>query len=100
MILIHQGDDLYIPFEIERDGVAISPEDVIDVRVCIGDEVKAYSNGELTFHDNAFLYHISSIESKKYSGIIDCQVEVSYGKNEIHSEILPIKILKTKKSLL
>lgn len=91
---------MYIPFEIERNGVIVAPEDVIEVRISIGDEVKSYSTGELVFHDNAFLYHLSSSESKKYAGVIECQIEVSYGKNEIHSEVLPIKMLKTKKSLL
>ena len=100
MFVIHQGDDLMIPFEIAQNSTPIKPEDVLDVRICIGNIVRSYSKGELIYYDNAFLFHLTNKDSAKMLGLVECQLEIKYNSNEIHSQTIPIKFAKTQAGLL
>ena len=100
MLIIHQGDDLMIPFKIEQNSDILTPNKFSDIRICIGDVVRSYSKGELVFNNECYLFHLKSNESASMLGLVECQVETTFVNNEIHSNVFTIKVLKTKKVLL
>lgn len=100
MLVIHQGDQLMIPFEIEQNGEPLLPEKTKEIRICVDDIVRYYSKGELTYYNNVYLFPLSSQESKNLVGIIKVQVEVQFGTSEVHSQVFNIKVAKTLNPLL
>lgn len=84
--VIHQGDQYYLPFSIENDSDIVTPNDIDDVRIRIGNIIKVFSKGELLYEDNMWLFPILQKNSLNWQGPIDCQLQFKQGNNIITSD--------------
>lgn len=89
---IHQGDQYYLPFKITNDTVLITPENIDDIRIKVGEIIKKYSSNELSFNYPNWLYPITQKNSLKWKGQIDCQIQYKQNNNIITSDIYKIVV--------
>lgn len=89
---IQQGDQYYLPFTIENDSTIISPENIEDIRIKIGNVIKKFSLGELLFEDNNWLFPITQKNSLSWKGPVKCQAQYKQNNNIITSDIYEIYI--------
>lgn len=73
---IMQGDAYGIPMTIKLNGAAISPEDVEDVEITLGNTPKHYLGGGVTFDNGAWAYQLGQLESFRLRDQADVQVRV------------------------
>lgn len=94
LMVIYQGDQYSIPFVIKRKGEKVTPDTVSDVVIAIGDIVRAYSEGTLTYStaDEVWLFPIYREETLKLPIDTSYQIEIHIGKDVIHSKEYPIKL--------
>lgn len=85
--VIHQGDQYYLPFQVENDSNPITPNDVDDVRIKIGNVVKVYSKGGLLYEyeNDTWLFPIFQKNSLNWQGPMECQLQFKQGDNVITS---------------
>ena len=88
---IYQGDQYSIPFSIRHNGEIVTPDTADDVVIAIGDIVRAYSEGTLTYVDEKWLFPIYKEETLKMPDSISYQVQIHYGADIIHSKEYPLK---------
>lgn len=84
--IIHQGDQYYLPISIENNSIFITPNDIDDLRIKIGNIVKVFSKGELLYEDNNWLFPILQKNSLNWRGPIECSVQLKQGNNIITSD--------------
>ena len=90
--VIHQGDQYYLPFYIENDSNPITPNDIDDVRIKVGNIIKVYSKGGLLYDNNIWLFPIVQKNSLKWQGPIDCQLQFKQGDTIITSKKYTIQV--------
>lgn len=80
-----QGDAYSIRFKIQDStGQVITDSMVDDVEIALGEKIKSYANGELTYSDNHWLYPISQQESFSIDfGLVHVQVRVKFTSGEV-----------------
>lgn len=62
-----QGDSYSLGFTVLNNaGVAVTPEDVLDVEIAIGHLAKTYRRGEVTFSDGKWFFPLSQAETFGY----------------------------------
>lgn len=95
---IQQGDQFYLPVVIKQDKVEITPENADDVKIKIGDVLKKYSLGELTYglydtEKSAWLYPLTQAQTLSYKGAtISIQAQIKQGANVFGSDTNMIPI--------
>ena len=88
---IYQGDQYSIPFLVRRGGEIVSPDMVTDIVIAIGDIVRSYRDGTLSYFEGKWLFPIYKEETLKMPDDVSYQIQVHYGKDIVHSEAYPIK---------
>ena len=91
---LHQGDQYVIPVEIKNATGVITPDDVDDVRIQIGDELRQYSDGGLTFdaENKKWLFYITEEKTRTFTGSINMQVGILVGTDIVYSSVQKIKL--------
>ena len=92
---VYQADQYYKPYTIRRNGEIVTPDNVNDVAIAIGDEEQRYSKGTLKFYQGKWLFHLTSDKTKNMRGLQKSQVEVLVENNIVHSKIIGVKIAPT-----
>lgn len=88
---IYQGDQYSIPFMINRGGEKVSPEMITDVVIAIGDIVRSYKDGTLSYLDGKWLFPIYKTETLKMPDEVHYQIQLHIGDDIVHSKVYPIK---------
>lgn len=88
---IYQGDQYSIPFTIRRRDEIISPEDITDVVIAIGDLARSYKDGDLSYSEGKWFFPIYKQETLKMPEDVSYQIQLHFGKDIIHSKEYPIK---------
>lgn len=88
---IYQGDQYSIPFLIRHGGEIVSPNMVTDVAIAVGDIVRSYLDGDLTYFDGKWMFPIYSQETLRMPDDVSYQVQLRIGTEIIHSKEYPIK---------
>ena len=83
---IQQGDQYYLPFIIENDSSSISPEDIDDIRIKVGNVIKKFSSNELLYENDTWLFPITQKNSLNWKGPVKCQIQYKKNNNIITSE--------------
>lgn len=96
---IYQGDQYSIPFSIRHNGEIVNPDTVDDVVIAIGDIVRSYNEGTLTYVDEKWLFPIYKQETLKMPDNISYQIQIRYGTDIIHSKEYPLKLKTILESL-
>jgi len=78
MMQIVQGDEYILPVKIKQGTSTLTPTDVSDVRIQVGDTLKTYSKNELTFNTttNEWLYQLTQEQTLAFN---DARVLVQVG---------------------
>jgi hypothetical protein len=92
---IYQADQYMIPFTIRHNNEIVTPERARDVAIVLGDLVKRYSENQLSFADNKWLFPITREETIRMQENAKCQIEIIYGDNILHSKPLEVKVKKS-----
>ena len=88
---IYQGDQYSIPFLIRHGGEIVSPEMVTDVAIAIGEIVRSYKDGTLSYFDGKWMFPIHREETLRMPESVSYQVQLHIGTDFIHSKEYPIK---------
>lgn len=88
---IYQGDQYSIPFLIRHGGEIITPEMVTDLVIAIGEVVRSYSDGTLSYFEGKWMFPIYKRETLKMPDDLSYQVQLHVGDDIIHSKEYPIK---------
>ena len=91
---LHQGDQYVIPVEIKNATAVITPDDVDDVRIQIGDELRQYSDGGLTFdaENKKWLFRITEEKTRTFNCSVNMQVGILVGTDIVYSSVQKIKV--------
>ena len=88
---IYQGDQYSIPFLIRHGGEIVTPDTVTDLVIAIGEVVRSYSDGTLSYFEGKWMFPIYKQETLKMPEGVSYQIQIHYGKDIIHSKEYPIK---------
>ena len=91
---LHQGDQYVIPIEIKNATGVITPDDVDDVRIQIGDERRQYSDGRLTFdaENKQWLFQKKKKKTRTFTASVNMQVGILVGTDIVYSSVQKIKL--------
>lgn len=90
MLVMHQGDQYYLPVIITTDGIVVTPGMVDDVKVKVESYIKSYSDNELEFSVsmNCWLYPLTAEESRSFMrNRVDVQVAVRIADSYAYSAV-------------
>lgn len=90
-MVIYQGDQYNIPFLIRHNGEVVTPDKVSDVVIGLGELVRSYRDGTLSYFDGKFMFPIHKKETLIMQENISYQVQLVIGEDIIHSREYPIK---------
>lgn len=89
---IHQGDQYLIPIQIMFRDEIITPDNCVDVRVKIEDDLVSYDDGEgdLTFDEEnqMWCFNLTNAKSVNYNSIVSMQIGVKFNSTDyIYSDV-------------
>lgn len=93
--VIHQGDEYYLPFSITNNNISITPDNIEDIRIKVGNSIKKYSDGSLLYDNNMWLFPILQKNSLRWEGPIECQIQYKQNNAIITSDIYTIFVNKS-----
>ena len=88
---IYQGDQYSLPIMVKHGGEIVSPDMVTDIAIAIGEMVRAYSEGTLSYADGKWLFPLYKQETLKMPEEVSYQVQIRYGEDIVHSKEYPLK---------
>jgi hypothetical protein len=97
---IYQADQYMIPFSIRHKKDIVTPEMVSDVTIVLGELVKRYSENTLSFLDGKWLFPLTREETIRMSESAECQIEIIYGDNIVHSKPFTVKVKSSLKPFI
>lgn len=93
--MIVQGDQYLIPIVI-RTTELITPENSDDVRIQIGNSLKTYSKGEITYENEQWYYPLTEdISMMLESPLVEIQVGIKQNNEIRYSDVKQIDIVKS-----
>ena len=95
MTQIVQGDQYIIPIKIIKGSSPLTPADVSDVRIQVGNLLKTYSKNEITFNTdtNEWQYSLSQEQTFDFEGeFVKVQVGVKVENDIVYSIAKSINI--------
>lgn len=87
-MIIQQGDQYNIPVKIKYQNTYLTPTNVDDIRIKVGNRLLNYVNGDITFNSstNEWNYPLSHEQSVVMNGCLTyIQVGFKKGNEEIYS---------------
>ena len=97
---IYQADQYMIPFSIRHKKDIVTPEMVSDITIVLGELVKKYSDETLSFSDGKWLFPLTREETIRMSENAECQIEIIYGDNIVHSKPFDVKVKSSLKHFI
>lgn len=96
---IYQADQYTIPFSIKHNHEVLTPSNVDDVSIAVGDMKKTYSDSSLGFDysTNQWLFYISKEQTAKMIGATEAQIEIVREGNLFHSAVIAVNVAKSVK---
>lgn len=89
MAYIMQGDEYGIQIFLEReDGTEITPADVEDVEITIGNHRKTYANEEVSYDGEAWVFPLTQAMSFAFRSKVRCQVRVKFSGGDVIGRFL------------
>jgi hypothetical protein len=88
---IYQGDQYSLPVCIKHRGEIITPEDADDIAIAVGDIVKSYKDGDLTYEDGVWLFPLRKEETLKMGEEVKYQVQLQFGQDIVHTKEYSLK---------
>lgn len=89
-MIIYQADIYDIPIKITMNGKLVSPSTADDVTIAIGNMVRSYKKGDLTFDGEYWIFPLSE-ETRKMEGVCQGQAQVKIGRNRVHTQVFGVK---------
>ena len=80
---MQQGDQYSIMLAIQKDGHALTPDDVVGVKVSIAGIEQSYPGNGLTYDETleCWLFPVTQAQTLAMSGQVPAQVQVNLGGN-------------------
>ena len=85
-----QGDSYYLGINILNNaGQPVTPDDIKDVEITIGNLRKTYRNAQVTFHEGVWMFPLSQEETFRYwPTSVKAQVRVVWANGVIEGKPL------------
>lgn len=90
--MIYQGDMYLIPITVTRQGTTVTPENIDDIKIQIGRNLKKYSDGDLTFSNGKWYFPLTQQESLKLNHTVPVQVQILSGTEVIGSAVQEVEV--------
>ncbi len=90
-----QGDSYGLTIDVlNADDEAVTPDDVSDVEVTIGNLRKTYASGEVTYSDGKWVFPLTQEETFKFPAArVKAQVRVVWANGDVEGTVLdPINV--------
>lgn len=96
---IQKGDQYAIPLTLTFNGTDVTPSNADDVRVQIGDILKSYDEGTLTYDSTSevWLFTLSESETRSMPNTVCFQCGVKQGHSLYYS---PVKTISLNESVI
>lgn len=95
MAVIVQGDQYLLPVKIITNNSTVTPDDVDDIRIQLDNNLKSYSDGEITFNDttNEWLYPLTEEMTQQFNNVlVPIQVGIKVGTEIMYSATIDINV--------
>ena len=96
---IQKGDQYAIPIALSFNGQNVAPADIDDVRIQIGDELRQYSDGTLTYDSvgKVWLFTVTEEQTRAMGNQTGFQSAIKIGEDIYHSDV---SIINVRESLI
>lgn len=97
-MIIQQGDEYALPIVIKMNDASVSPSDIDDLRIQVGEYLKSYVDGELTYDDELeqWLFPMTEEMTRTFTDELTLvQVAVKIGNRKINSVVKKINVYKS-----
>lgn len=94
-LIVHKGEQFYVPVEVAVNGQNVSPEDVDGVRIQIGDRLCEWPDGELEYdgEENVWLYNLKESQTMvMHAGRQKAQIAVMIGDAILETDVFGIDV--------
>lgn len=90
---IQQGDQYAIPIYVQQDELLITPDNCSDLRIQIGNVLRTYSKGELTYNSEEGVWEFPLTEemSRSFGPYSTAQVGIKIGNDYVYSRPVTIE---------
>jgi hypothetical protein len=96
---IYQADIYDIPITITLEDDVVSPDNVDDVIIAIGEMVRSYKKGTLKFDEGQWIFPLSE-ETRKMSGVFQGQAEIVISNDKLHTAVFSVKFAPSVKPFI
>lgn len=96
---IYQSDIYDIPITITLEDEVVSPDNVDDVIIAIGEMVRSYKKGTLKFDEGQWIFPLSE-ETHKMSGVFQGQAEIVISNDKLHTAVFSVKFAPSVKPFI
>ena len=99
---MQQGDQYAIRVDIKQGGSALEPADVAGVKVQLGDIMREYPDGGLTYDSTleSWLFPVSQAETLALEGTVSAQVQVNLGGEPAQIVGSPVRRVRVDGSII
>lgn len=97
-MIIHQGEQYKMAFDVFLDDVKATPEDIDGLRIKIGDRLLEYPDGELEFdlEMNRWLYPLTSYQTRTLrSETAETQVAARISSDIVMTDVFELDVRKS-----
>ena len=94
-IIIHQGEQILIPFEIKLNGDAVTPADVDGIKIKVINRTCKYPDGDLIWNDedDTWDYPLTQEQSFDLSARpSEAQISIKIGSSIIPSDVFSVDV--------
>ena len=96
---IYQADIYDIPITITLEDEVVSPSNVDDVIIAIGDMVRSYKKHTLKFENGQWVFPLSE-ETRKMTGVFQGQAEIVVNGKILHTAVFSVKFAPSVKPFI
>ena len=99
---MQQGDQYAVRVDIKQGGEALEPADVAGVKVQLGDIVREYPDGDLTYDSTleSWLFPVTQAETLALEGTVSAQVQVNLGGEPAQIVGSPVRRVRVDGSII
>ena len=93
---LSKGEQYSIEFTIINDSGVVTPDNVDDMRIKVGNTVKTYSKNEISFSNGVWIYRVTQEESLAFaSARVYCQAQYKVGSDIFNTDMYLVKVDKS-----
>jgi hypothetical protein len=95
MVIMTQGEQRTIIFNLRQDGETLRPEMIQDLKVCTGNVRKKYSDGAVAFLENKWNFKMSQKDTFSMEpGNYDLVIHIKYPNDDILIRTISMLVIK------